>query len=105
MNFEDFYGACFAFGGGELLQIFLDIEELKSELLKNPKAGIDLGNNCYKIRVANSSIPTGKRGGFRVVTYYLDTSNVTRLLFIYSKKDQESISDKELKDIIKQNIS
>jgi len=21
MNFEDFYGACFAFGGGELLQI------------------------------------------------------------------------------------
>ena len=22
MNFEDFYGACFAFGGGELLQYF-----------------------------------------------------------------------------------
>ena len=49
-----------------------DLETLKKELLSNPKSGIDLGKNCYKIRLANTSVPTGKSGGFRVITYYLD---------------------------------
>jgi hypothetical protein len=63
-----------------------------------------LGHNCYKIRVANSSIPTGKSGGFRVITYYIDQEGVIRLIFIFSKRDQENISDKELKEIIKRNM-
>ncbi len=85
-------------------KIYLDIEMLKEELLENPKSGTDLGHNCYKIRVANSSIPTGKSGGFRVITYYIDEQGVIRLMFIFSKRDQENISDKELKEIIKRNI-
>jgi len=85
-------------------KIYLDIETLKEELLKNPKAGTDLGNNCYKIRMANSSIPTGKSGGFRVITYYIDKEGIIRLIFIFSKRDRENISDKELQEIIKRNI-
>jgi len=85
-------------------KIHLDLETLKEELLQNPKAGTELGHNCYKIRVANSSIPTGKSGGFRVITYYIDEEGVIRLMFIFSKRDQESITDKELKEIIKRNI-
>lgn len=85
-------------------KIYLDIESLKEELLENPKAGTDLGHNCYKIRVANSSIPTGKSGGFRVISYYVDEQGVIRLMFIFSKRDQENISDKELKEIIQRNI-
>ena len=85
-------------------KIYIDLETLKEELLKNPKAGTELGHNCYKIRVANSSIPTGKSGGFRVITYYIDEQGVIRLMFIFSKRVQENISDKELKDIIKRNI-
>ena len=85
-------------------KIYLDIETLKDELLENPRTGTDLGNNCYKIRVANSSIPTGKSGGFRVITYYVDEQGVVRLMFIFSKRDQENISDKELQEIIKRNI-
>jgi len=85
-------------------KIYLDIETLKEELLKNPKAGTELGHNCYKIRVANSSIPTGKSGGFRVITYYIDKRGVIRLMFIFSKRDRESISDKELSEIIKRNM-
>jgi len=49
--------------------IALDLKDLQKELQNNPEAGIKLGNHCYKIRVANSSIPTGKRSGFRVVYY------------------------------------
>ena len=85
-------------------KIYLDIEMLKEELLENPKSGTDLGHNCYKIRVANSSIPTGKSGGFRVITYYIDKQGIIRLMFIFSKRDQENISDKEIKEIIKRNI-
>jgi len=85
-------------------KIYLDIESLKEELLKNPRAGTDLGNNCYKIRMANSSIPTGKSGGFRVISYYIDEQGIIRLVFIFSKRDRENISDKELQEIIKRNI-
>ena len=80
-----------------------DLESLKKELLQNPKAGIELGNKCFKIRLANSSIPTGKSGGFRIITYYLDDKGVIRLLLIYTKKEKENISDKELSEVIKSN--
>ena len=84
-------------------QISNDLESLKQQLLLNPKSGIELGNKCFKIRVANSSIPTGKSGGFRVVTYYFDENNIVRLLLIYSKTEKENISDMELDDILKNN--
>ena len=43
-----------------------DLKSLYEVINKNPRSGVDLGSNCYKIRLANSSIPTGKSGGFRV---------------------------------------
>ena len=49
-----------------------DILTLVTQLEKDPTAGTHLLHNCYKIRVANSSVPTGKSGGFRVITYFLD---------------------------------
>ena len=52
-------------------------------------------------KLANSSIPTGKSGGFRVVTYYFDENNIVRLLLIYSKTEKENISDRELDEILK----
>jgi len=33
MNFEDFYGACFAFGGGELLPFSFTLIELLTKRL------------------------------------------------------------------------
>ena len=53
-------------------KIYADIKNLKEVLLSDPRSGIDLGSNCYKIRIANSSVPTGKSVGFRVITYYID---------------------------------
>ena len=84
-------------------QIAYDLEFLKNELLQNPKSGTELGNNCYKIRIPNSSIPTGKSGGFRIITYYIVENNLIRLLLIYSKKDKESVSDKEIQEVLQKN--
>lgn len=70
--------------------------------LQNDIAGIELGSNCYKIRLANSSIPTGKSGGFRVI-YYKKIQNKIFLLEIYSKTQLENISDEKIVQIIQDN--
>jgi len=80
--------------------IAADLKELKNTLEENPKAGVELGNNCYKIRLANSSIPTGKSGGFRVIYYYVDKQNNIYLMSIYSKTELENISDEKLMQIL-----
>lgn len=78
-----------------------DLEELLIELNNNPKVGIDLGNHCYKMRLANSSIPTGKSGGFRVVYYYYNGKDELFLVTMFSKRDMESISDKKIRELTK----
>jgi len=80
-----------------------DLKSLQNTLQNNPKAGIALSENIYKIRLANSSIPTGKRGGFRVIYYYLDNQNNLYLMTMYSKADLENISEEKLVEILKSN--
>ena len=80
-----------------------DLKKFKNELLENPTLGIELGRNCYKIRLSNSSIPTGKSGGFRIITYYIDNKNIIRLLLIYSKTEKASVSSKEIQEILTAN--
>lgn len=61
--------------------------------------GVSLGYNLYKKRVSNSSIPTGKSGGFRVIIF-LQTEKKITLLSIYSKTQKETLSDAELRQIL-----
>ncbi len=83
--------------------ILKDLKILEKELISNPKSGIELGNNSYKIRIPNSSISTGERAGFRVVYYYRDQNDTIYLLAIYSKTDIANISDRKLADILGKN--
>lgn len=78
-----------------------DLRELEDELQDNPQCGIFLGNNCYKMRLKNSSVPTGKSGGFRVVYYYVDEENNLYLMAMYSKTELENISDERITEILK----
>ena len=80
-----------------------DLKNLSEELKNDPKVGIPLGEYLYKIRVANPSTSTGKRGGFRVIYYYLDTKNNLYLINIYSKTEQQNISEAKLYNILKNN--
>ncbi len=84
-------------------QLPTDLKVLKTELLENPKSGIELGHGCYKIRLANSSIPMGKSGGFRIIYYYIDTKNNLYLMSIYSKSELENIDDKIILNILREN--
>ena len=80
-----------------------DLKTLELLLLENPRSGIELGNNCYKIRLPNSSVPTGKRGGFRVVYYFLNHGAIY-LMTIYSKTDLENVSDDRINRILKKYL-
>ena len=80
-----------------------DLKMLEEELYADPKRGVELGNNCYKIRLRNSSVPTGKSGGFRVIYYYIDDKNNLYLMAMYSKSELENISDDRLIEILKHN--
>lgn len=80
-----------------------DLKKFQEELLSNPKSGIELGNNCFKIRLANSSIPTGKSGGFRVIYYYISQNGVIYLMSIYSKNDLENIEDTKILELLQEN--
>ena len=83
-------------------KIKADYSNLLDALEQNPTLGTPLGNNCYKVRVANSSIPTGKSGGFRIITLIKIEKEKIILLTIYSKTEKENISDAELKKILEE---
>jgi len=68
-------------------------------LQENPKSGIFLGNNAYKIRLKNSSNNKGKSGGYRVISY-LYKDDVVGLLTIYSKSEKENIFEDEIDSLI-----
>ena len=80
-----------------------DLRSLREELSANPKSGIELGHECYKIRLANSSIPTGKSGGFRIIYYHIDSNNNLYLMSIYSKNELENIDDKTILNILREH--
>jgi len=80
-----------------------NLQSLQKELISNPKSGIALQHNCYKIRVANSSTPTEKSGSFRVVYYFIDKNDKIFLMCIYSKTQKENISENELLELLKLN--
>ena len=83
-------------------KIGTDLEKLIDELEQNPFSGTPLGNSCYKIRVPNSSIPTGKSGGFRTISLIKIEKETVILLTIYSKTDKDNISDNEIMEILKE---
>ena len=78
-----------------------DILKLSEELQQNPKKGIHLGNNVYKIRLKNTDNNKGKSKGYRVIVYIIDENFEIYLITIYSKNQKENILDVELKEIIK----
>ena len=89
-----------------------DILDLEKELILKPMLGTPIGKNIFKIRLKVSSKGKGKSGGARVITLVETTligvveqvsqeEFTVNLLSIYDKSDVATISDRELKDLIK----
>jgi len=82
--------------------ILNDLKTLEQELSTGEAKVVELGKNCYKTRLQNSSIPVGKRGGFRIIYFYKKNDKIY-LLDIYSKTEMENIRDARLIEILKNN--
>lgn len=74
-----------------------EVRELGQQLTENPQLGTSLGKECYKIRLAIKSKPSGKSGGARIITHLHIEGQTIYLLSIFDKSDKESLSDNELK--------
>lgn len=74
--------------------------QLIKSLKENPEQGTDLGKNCYKIRLAIASKGKGKSGGARVITNIVIADTTVYLLTIYDKSDKDSLTNKELKELL-----
>ena len=78
-----------------------DLGALFKTLETNPAQGTNLGNNCYKIRIAISSKGKGKSSGARLITNFVITDATVYLLSIYDKSEKENLTDKELNELLK----
>lgn len=78
-----------------------ELSRMIEVLEQNPTHGIAIGNNVYKIRLAISSKGKGKTGGGRVITYVMIDDNTVLLLAIYNKGDKDTISDNEIRTLLK----
>ncbi|MDJ0365195.1 type II toxin-antitoxin system RelE/ParE family toxin [Hymenobacter sp. H14-R3] len=80
-----------------------DFAALLDELEVDPNSGEPLGRDCYKVRMSIAAKGKGKSGGARVITCVKIVGEVVYLLTIYDKSDQDSISDKERDDLLREN--
>lgn len=66
--------------------------------------GIHLGNGVYKVRIANSNKKSGKSSGYRMISYLKLIDKKLYLMYIYDKSDLDSVSEKEIDELIKKTI-
>ncbi|MDX2002680.1 MAG: type II toxin-antitoxin system RelE/ParE family toxin [Chitinophagales bacterium] len=81
-----------------------ELAELGEELSENPTLGIPLGNDVYKIRLAVASKGKGKSGGARVISFVKIIDTKVYLLSIYNKGEKDSMSDKEIKELLEKYL-
>lgn len=81
-----------------------DLKQAVEEIESKNNLGVSLGYNLYKKRVKNSSIPTGKSGGFRIIIYQKIEEKIV-LVSIFSKTQKETLSDDELRTLLKEYYS
>ncbi|MCD7850184.1 MAG: type II toxin-antitoxin system RelE/ParE family toxin [Parabacteroides sp.] len=83
-----------------------DLIALQKEIHTNPQTGVDLGGGLRKIRMRITSKGKGKSGGARVITFSVivavDETEVN-LLYIYDKAERDSISQKEIEELLRKN--
>ena len=79
-----------------------DVNSLVNSLKINPQIGEPLGKDCYKIRLAIKSKNKGKSSGGRLITCVKVIQSTVYLLSVYDKSDFTSISEKDLKERLKE---
>jgi hypothetical protein len=78
-----------------------ELADLFTALEENPTLGTPLGKDVFKIRLAIVSKNKGKSGGARVLSFVKVEETSVLIFSIYDKSERSSLSEKEIKAIIK----
>ena len=86
-----------------------ELADFEKSLQNDPKQGTKLTEVTYKVRLASKSKGKGKSGGFRIITYLLETIEgenaeiqiVVTLLSIYDKSETSTLSESDISALIK----
>ncbi|MEO6151423.1 MAG: hypothetical protein ABIN95_11205 [Mucilaginibacter sp.] len=79
------------------------VNTLIEKLKHDPFIGTPYGSDIYKIRLADESKGSGKRGGLRVMYYHLNKTEQgidILLMSIYNKADKATIKKQEALQIL-----
>jgi mRNA-degrading endonuclease RelE of RelBE toxin-antitoxin system len=105
MKFEVSTTATFRKEAKKLLKKYPSLRQellgLNDRLSSNPTLGINLGNNCFKIRMSIASKGKGKSGGARIITHFYVEGSTVYLLSIFDKSEKDSISDSQIVELLK----
>lgn len=76
-----------------------DILDLEIALMEQPEAGALIvgGRGLRKLR--RPARGQGKRGGARVIYYYVSTDQHIYLVFAYAKNEREDLTSKQLQQL------
>ncbi len=82
-----------------------DYGEMQNELLEDPERGILIkgGGGLRKLRYAMQG--RGKRGGVRVIYYWVKNYDLIYMLVVYPKSKKDALTDKEtaiLREFVKE---
>lgn len=78
-----------------------DLEALLMSLQENPRQGVEIHDDIWKIRMNITSKGRGKSGGARVIIRVRIVQDELQLIYIYDKADFANVSDAYLRDILK----
>lgn len=79
-----------------------DLAKLITDLEMEPTTGTNLGGNVFKIRLAITSKGKGKSGGARILTLVQVTETSVILFSIYNKGEIDSLTDKQIQELLKE---
>lgn len=89
-----------------------ELPNLEMQIISNPRMGIPIGDQCYKIRLGVESKGKGKSGGLRVITWVVtEFRSVSQerldvhLITIFDKSEYSSISRTELRHYINEYVA
>ena len=77
-----------------------ELLDLVTRLERDPEQGTPIGKRCFKIRLSIKSKGGGKSGGARVITCVVHVQKEVRLLTIYDKSEQGTITSRELQSLL-----
>ena len=75
---------------------FEDHRELQNHLVKNPASGDIMGSGGIR-KVRWGKVKMGKRGGIRILYYWIKSFEVLLMLLAYSTNVADKLSSNELK--------